>query len=867
MRIINLFKHGSAFRLMRSFLTLALLLILVAGSQASSQERSENDEPADIALYQALLDLTSPWTVMCVAAHPDDEDGATLTLLRRGYGVHTVTLFSTYGEGGQNAIGPDLYEELGAIRARETQNAARVQGSEPYFLGLPDFGFSKSADEALKVWGHDEALRRMVLQIRTLRPDVIITNHDTVSGHGHHQATGRLVLEAFDAAADPNRFPEQLRAGGVGLSVWQVQRLFVRANFEGGTAAAAAGSKTAEEEAERNRGIVSIDPNERDTVRGLTYAEQALRALQQHASQGPWPKAVAAAGAPVRRYRLVRAAKASAPLPVNAPSLLGGMSLPTGMAEQLMPLAAKALLPLYVANGRKSQGVLAALIAARKGGLFAGAGQASDTARLRLMTERLDRALALASGVRVTLVPREDVLVPDTTTQFSWSITNHGESEARITEIDFQDLLNESEIEVPKTLAPGATLNLTASRFAPRDAALSVPHAAHLYDGLLFGHQFGVRVYIEEGGVRFPVAANTRLDVAPAVEIVNISPSPYVRTPATLNREMIFKLRLTSHRSTPFKGEIVITNPANSISEVGPQVSLGPKETREVVFKSRAIPVNTPDESRIPRPRFDTLQIRLRRDNSTDAVAQRDVRVISNDAQVAPGLRVGYVPSYDESLRDALRALGVESRELKIADVSTGDLASFDTIIIDNRGYQAHPELIGSNARLLDYVRAGGTLVVFYHKTNEWNPDPRAERGQLAPYPLTLGNSRVTDENALVTFADPQHALLRWPNRINADDFRGWIQERGLYYPKEWDTAHYSALLTMNDEGEPPLRGGLLVADYGRGQYIYTSMVWYRQLRAGIPGGYRMFANMISYGRAPAGTKPPQRAPTPRRFN
>nr|MBA3806502.1 hypothetical protein [Acidobacteriota bacterium] len=590
--------------------------------------------------------------------------------------------------------------------------------------------------------------------------------------------------------------------------------------------------------------------------------------LQQHASQGPWPKTLPAGGAPVRRYRLVRAAKGSAPMPVNAPSLLGGMSLPTDMAEQLMPLAAKALLPVYVANGRKSQGVLAALIAARKGGLFSAAGRGGDTARLRLMTERMDRALALASGIRVTLVPSEDVLMPGTTTPFSWSITNQGESEARIVEIDFQDLRDESKIETPRTLAPGAALKMIASRFVPRDATLSVPHAAHLYDGLLFGHQFGVRVYVEEGGVRFPVTATTRLDIAPAVEIVSISPSPYVWTPATLNREMTFKLRLTSHRTTPFKGEIVISSPANSISEAGPEVSLGPKETREIVFKSNVIPVDTPDERRIPRPNFDTLQIKLHQDNSTDAVAQRDVRVIYADAQVAPGLRVGYVPSYDASLRDALVALGVESRELKIDDVSKGDLASFDTIIIDNRGYQAHPELISSNARLLEYVRAGGTLVVFYHKTNEWNPDPRAERAQLAPYPLTLGNSRVTDENALVTFTDPQHALLRWPNRINADDFRGWIQERGLYYPKEWDTAHYSAPLTMNDTGEPPLTGGLLVADHGRGHYIYTSMVWYRQLRAGIPGGYRMFANMISYGRrAPTETKLPLRATTPKRFN
>ena len=165
---------------------------------------------------------------MCVAAHPDDEDGSTLTILRRKYGVHTVSLFSTFGEGGQNAVGPELYEELGVIRARETMAAAEVQGSEPHFLGFRDFGFSKSAEETFRAWGEKELLRRMVLQIRLLRPDVIITNHDTTSGHGHHQATGRTVLLAFDAAADPKQFPEQLAQAGT----WQVQRLFVRSRGE-----------------------------------------------------------------------------------------------------------------------------------------------------------------------------------------------------------------------------------------------------------------------------------------------------------------------------------------------------------------------------------------------------------------------------------------------------------------------------------------------------------------------------------------------------------------------------------------------------------------------------------------------------------
>jgi LmbE family N-acetylglucosaminyl deacetylase len=847
---INLLKHGPTFTVTRALLCLCMsaLLFTTARPARGQQQQTANgtgDEPQDVALYQALLDLTSPWTVMCVAAHPDDEDGATLTVLRRKYGVHTVTLFSTFGEGGQNAVGPELYEELGAIRTRETVEASRVQGSEPHFLGLRDFGFSKSADEALRVWGKDEALRRMVLEIRRLRPDVIITNHDTVSGHGHHQATGRLVLEAFDAAADPKRFPEQLRDD---VTVWQPQRLYVRFSFEGGPEA-----KAAEADATRKGLVVSIDPNERDTVRGLTYAEQALRALQRHATQGPWPKSVPPGGARVIRYRLARTAQGSAPTTQDGPPFLGGLSLPETVAAQLTPLAARALLQLYLSSGHKAEAAQQALLAARKGRLFAlpaeVTAEARDLPRFRLMSERLDAALALASGISVTVAPREEVLVPDTTTAFSVHISNNGPREVVITEIDFKDLKYVSGIETPHRLAPGEFVNLTASASAPRDAVPSRPHARHLYDGLLFGYEFGVRVHAEAEGARFSTSALTQVDVAPAVEIASLSPSPYVVTPATSNREVAFRLRLVNHRRAPFNGFLTAANPADKLIEIGQKVSLKPGETQNLELRAKLLRIHRGEGALAPRTVIPkNFQVSLYRDNAQAPVAQQSVQTIYSDARVAEGLRVAYVPSTDSTLRNALDALGVESKELTVEEVKTGQLSLFDTIIIDNRGYQAHPELVAANARLLDYVRAGGNLVVFYHRTNEWNPDPQRGRPQLAPYPLTLGNSRVTDEDAAITFTEGEHALLHWPNQITTEDFRGWIQERGLYYPKEWD-AHYSAPLAMHDAGEPSLRGGLLAADYGSGRYIYTSMVWYRQLRAGVPGAYRMFANLISYGR------------------
>src|SRR6266852_362150 len=322
-----------------AIILVALLLGAARPQQATTPPATNAAKEDRSALHQALLDLTNPFTVMCIAAHPDDEDGSTLTLLRRKYGVHTVSLFSTYGEGGQNAVGPELYEELGVIRARETMAAARIQGSEPYFLGLKDFGYSKSADEAFRVWGHDEALRRMVLEIRGLRPDVIITNHSVTSNdHGHHQATARLELEAFDAAADPKRFPEQLSND---ITVWQVQRLFVRAR---GNAAQNPNPQGAAEQ------IVAIDPNERDPIRNTVFAEEALRALQKHATQGPWPKTFAEFAARFRaftgqsaapgqippiRYRLTREAKGAEALTKDSHNFLDGLQLPAEFVSAL----------------------------------------------------------------------------------------------------------------------------------------------------------------------------------------------------------------------------------------------------------------------------------------------------------------------------------------------------------------------------------------------------------------------------------------------------------------------------------------------------------------------------------------------------
>jgi LmbE family N-acetylglucosaminyl deacetylase len=773
-----------------------------------------------IELYQALLDLNSPWTVMCVAAHPDDEDGTTLTVLRRKYGVHTVSLFSTYGEGGQNAVGPELYEELGVIRARETMNASRIQGSEPYFLGLKDFGFSKSADEAFREWGHDEALKRMVLKIRELRPDAIITNHDTTSGHGHHQATGRLILEAFEAAADASRFPEQLNT----VSVWQPKRLFVRTRRAASNSSDATAAKT-----------ITIDPNEIDPARGTSYGEQALSGLQQHASQGPWPKSVKdwlraqnnqTGKLNLIRYQLVKEAANTPPLPAESTTPINALQISPSLASRLAPTVEGKPLTDLIDQPKK---LLDALIDWRL--KQSRSPVADDAYRLRLIEMRISKALELASHLSIALKPSAPVLVPGTNTAFTINLDNGGDRGIKVVGLTFEGEGVKQNVEIADLLLPETEATVTVEHKENKDEQPTVPSAAHLYDGKLFGEPVSLSAEFEVEGARFFVQPTLTLDVVPAVEIESVTPSPCVRTNAAIARCKAFNLRLRNHLPTPFRG--FIKTRVGADTWISPEVAIPANQTRnETVLAKRAASLNISIESVA----------------SGVPVTERSVEVVTVNALVKPRLRVGYVPSFDQTIEASLAALGVESKALNVNDIANGDLKSFDTIIIDNRGYEAHPELIAANSRLLEYVQAGGNLVVFYHKDNEWNPDERKNRPQLAPYKLILGGERVTVETAPVKFLLPRHRLLNYPNRITAADFNDWIQERGLYYPKEWDP-QFEALLSSGDPGEQPLTGGLLVAKYGSGSYIYTSMVWYRQLREGIPGGYRMFANMISYGK------------------
>jgi LmbE family N-acetylglucosaminyl deacetylase len=862
--------------------TLAILFVaLLVALPRTQRTTATADTSADrVALYQALLDLQNPWTVMCVAAHPDDEDGTSLVVMRHKYGAHTVSLFSTFGEGGQNAIGPELYEQLGAIRARETMAAAEIQGSEPHFLGLKDFGFSKTRDEAFRFWGHEEGLRRMVLEIRKLRPDVIITNHSTTSNdHGQHQATALMVVEAFEAAADPTKFPDQLKDG---VTTWQVQRLFVRAR----------GNQ------QQTMQLVTIDPNEKDPVRGTVFAEEALRGLQQHATQGPWPKSFAeytnrfrafsgqnapTGQLPMIRYALVKSAAGANALPNESHNFLDGLQLSSAMAQQLTaPMIDGHPLTDFLADRDR---VLSALLQMNRPGTAAEGERGHALREFKcfgqpwtvvhdldpkrdLFLERLATAIRESSGIKAELTATDGgAVVGGETEPFSLRITNNGSQpiELKRAALNYCAIVQQGPGEpmISGTLAPGRAITVPVS---PRglgvleDSRVSVSYSEVRMPRIF--QREAIRLEAVVAGNRISVPVDSRLTFLPDVAVTEITPGTALGISSARGAKAKFSMKVTNNRSRRFEGRIAAYLTAVGGRELSDpeavlatkQLALNPHETRQIIIELPKSEIEYRDHNATETLQF-PYQVEFRPQEESrgqprwyDIGTSDPVTVNIAPVSVAANLRVGYVRGFDYSLPDALTSLGVESKELSVDDVKTGDLSKFTSVIVDNRVYESKPDLIAVNQKLLDYAQAGGNLIVFYHKSDEWNPDERRNRPQLAPYKLILGGERVTDENAPITFLEPDHPLLNTPNKMGQDDFKDWIQERGLYYPKEWDP-QFHALLQSNDPGENPLKGGLLVADYGKGHYIYTSMVWYRELRGDIPGAYRMLANMISYGR------------------
>jgi LmbE family N-acetylglucosaminyl deacetylase len=790
----------------------------------------------DIAIHK----LNVLGSVLYVAAHPDDENTAVLSYFSKGRKYRTAYLSLTRGEGGQNLIGPEQGAEIGLIRTQELLSARRIDGAEQYFTRAVDFGYSKTAEETFEFWRKEEVLSDIVWVIRKFRPDVIITRFsvENTGGHGHHKASAILTQEAFVAAADPARFPEQLKY----VSPWQARRLFWN-GFP----------RSPAETPSRLR----INTGEYDPLLGKSYNEMAAEGRSQHKSQGFG--SAARRGNQYEAFELLAGEPAKDDLfegiDVTWDRVPGGHKVGLLLAESL-----RSFDPEHPA--RSIPGLLA--VHDELAGL-------PDENWVRLKREELARVIQSCGGIWMEAMAGDYAAAPGDAIQVSTTIINRSDQSFTVHSLGFPKVGPDTILGRPLNNNEPVVIENTLR--IPRDFPLSQPY------WLDAAHQAGLYTVGDQdliGLAENPPALSARISLNAEGRLLEYSIPVGFRWTDQVNGELLrpfevrprltiqiedkvqifaggnskkIKLRLKSH-SPNVAGEVRLIGPqAWTISPVHQAFSLtGQYDEVEVTFDvtppKAAGETDLKAEAEAGGERFSRELVEISYPHIRRQVHFPDSRfkVVKLDIKTN-GKRIGYIMGAGDEVPRALQNLGYDVVELSDEMLENDDLSAFDTIITGIRAYNTRNILELVTEKLLQYVDRGGTLVVQYNVASGSLPE------RIGPYPFTIGRDRVSVENAPVVFLAPGHPLLNVPNKITPEDFKGWIQERGLYFASRWDEK-YETVLGCHDPGEPDRTGGLLYGRYGKGIFVYTAYSWFRQLPAGVPGAFRLFANIISAGKA-----------------
>ena len=828
-----------------------------------------------IFVDQKLRGLGSVKRVLVIGAHPDDEDTSLLSVLVRGHGADVAYLALNRGEGGQNLIGPELGVGLGLLRTGELLAARRLDGARQFFTRAYDFGYSKSAEETFRFWPRDSLLADVVYVIRQYRPQVIVSifTGTTRDGHGQHQVAGILAREAFDAAGDPARFVGQLAEG---LEPWTPLKLYRSTRFD------------------TTSTTLVIETGKLDLLLGRSYHQIAMASRSQHRSQdmgrieslGPMQTRLELLESRVgidsvetslfdRVDTTAMGLLSAVPDDATREDLAQALSLYVRQLERGREALFTGRRPLVTELGRALATLRQAI----------GLAEAVPDRRLRVALRQdeidLEAALTKAAGVVLEAFASDDLIVPGQTFDVEVQVWNGGGAPVAVRRLALQtppewelEPAEPSEVEVP----PGELRKVLFRLSPPEDAEplrtyfLREPRSQGVYawptnsreratplgapiiearaeldiDGHLV-HQEVEAVYRfadqARGEVRLPVS------VVPAVA-VGLTPGTAVWP---LDRQTAISYSVSVRGQAPggVSGRVWLEVPDGwRVSPAAASFALmGPGRAATVDFEVKpARPIaagayyvrawaETADGRRhgLGYSVIDYPHIR-RSLLFEEALA----RIEAFELSVEPATRIALVPGAGDAMAEAIAAMGMPVELLDERAVAGGGLSAFDVIVLGIRAYETNPTLVASNDRFLEWVRSGGVLIAQYQQYGYFN-------GGYAPYPMRarFPHDRVTDERAVVTILSPEHVLFNKPNQIGAADFEDWVQERGLYFPYEWDE-EYEPLLEMADPGESPKRGGLLVARFGEGLYVYTGLSLFRQLPAGVPGAYRFLANLLS---------------------
>ncbi len=868
------------------------------------------------ALELALRKLDTVGNVMMTTAHPDDENNALLAYYGHTKGFRTSLVTATRGEGGQNEIGPEIFEALAVLRTEELLAVHKFDGAEQFFTRAVDFGYSFSVEETLEKWGGQTILGDYVRMIRTIRPDVMVGFvYDGEGGGQHHQTSARLTAQAFRAAADPNAFPDQI-AGG--LRPWQVKKYYYTAGFFGppGKAPALAGDGASSL-------FMFTGGDTYDPLLGRTCNEIAGEARSMHKCQGmsqllPLPGVSEGFGSGPRGYRLRDTVltggvnRADPDMFDGVDTTLAGLSGYAGGTPSAGLTAGLTRIAAAVSDARAavaatgSAAAVAPLATGLKAlrdlrGSLAGFGL-NDIAkyeidlRLALKETQFQQALVLAADVRLDAVANDNLVVGGQPLQVQILAANRGDVAVTVGGAlgGFASTIGEC---ASAALAPKGSRNCRMTATVPADARLTAAHfkyaervAQFVVDpdvpaGLPFRPTpFVATVALTIGGeaVSMPVPVASRSEgnlysgeKRAEVHVVPkfaVSASPeIVIVPATGGPRATRDVRVTvvSHSKAAATADVVLQAPSGWRVVPATQAVAFSREDEAATVRftlSPPAPAALAAQVKQGGSRL-TLKASVREGGTTYAQGYQvveyphttrrhvlrapEVLVSVLDLRVKPNLTVGYVMGVGDEVPQALEQLGARVELVNEDQLAWGDLTRYDVIMTGVRAYERRPDLRAYNQRLLDYARAGGTVIVNYNKF-EFND------AQYGPYPGKVSSRRVTDENSAVNVLVPQHPAFTTPNKITEADWQDWVQERGTYFFDKADP-NYTDLVEFTEPfpfNQGPKLGALVEAKVGNGRWLYVGLGLWRQLPAGTDGAYRLMANLISLG-GPSAARPP----------
>ena len=881
-----------------------LLAAFVAGDGMRAQMPPFSAMNGEVGLGLLLRQLKTTAVLMQATAHPDDENNAMLAAMGWGQGVRTVVVSATRGDGGQNEIGPELFDALAMLRTEELISVHQLDSPEQYFTRAVDFGYSFSVDETFQKWGRQEILGDYVRHIRTIRPDIIIAMRPDGTGGGqHHQASAVISREAYLAAGDPAEFPEQIREG---LRPWQPKKFYYTGRF----------GFRGEPPPPTGATLTTVDTAGYDPLLGESYAEIGSRARSNHKTQG-MAQLLALPGPSSAGYLLVESAipglkeKGDASLFDGIDTSLPGLAryvpgeVPAALAAGLAAIADAVTAAEQSAAASGPPAAVTPLVkglqAVRslRSQLASRAITIPDDARFEIDT-RLDRkerqfgdAVLAAGGIRLDVLSDDGLVVAGQAVKLTIIAANGGTSPFALKQVGFRGLDGEAGICKPGTVPAAGVYRCEAPLEISKQARLTGQYWKRLPDAARYEFEpdapfglpfrptpFRAQVDLEIGGAAITVERNVQyryegnifsgekrmelqvvprfaVSLTPDVAILPASRGAAAARPA--RREV--RVTVVNGSKGPADGEVALEVPAGwTVTPPSAKVSLAREDEAEAMRFTVTPPratkpgsygvkaVVTAGGGRFTNG-YQVVEYPHTRRRHLIHAAEATLKIV--DVAIAPRLNIGYVMGVGDQVPPAIEQLGARVTLIDADSLAFGNLSAFDAIVTGVRAYERRPDLRANNHRLIEYAQKGGTVIVQYNKF-EFN------EAQYGPFPARVSSNRVTDEHAPVQVLVPKDPVMRWPNRIGDAAWEGWVQERGLYFLGEKDPK-YVDLVQLEDPfpfNKGPKRGALVEAGVGKGRWIYVGLGLWRQLPAGTEGAYQLLANLLSAGKAPRAAAP-----------